>query len=68
MISCFLFWGFQYVAVKVDEKDFSDSGEILLTALFSSFFVYGAVTNNTENLAQKSETVYRFNYFHLNSG
>lgn len=38
VISCFLFWGFQDVAVKVNEKDFIDSGEILVTAIFSPHF------------------------------
>jgi len=65
VISCFLFWGFQDVAVKVNEKDFSDSGEILLTAMFSPLFLYEAVlwfnpaaaTNITENFAQRSEKV-----------
>lgn len=32
VISCFFFWGFQDVAVKVNEKNFSDSGEISLSS------------------------------------
>lgn len=66
VVSCFLFWGFQDVAVKVNEKDFSDSREILLTAIFSPHFLYGPATNITENFAQRSEMVYSLNYFRLN--
>lgn len=67
-MSCFLFWASQDVAVKINEKDFSDSGEILLTAIFSPHFLYGVDRSITENFAQRSEMVYSLNYFHLKSG
>lgn len=68
VISCFPFWGFQDVAVKVNEKNFSDSGEILIRAIFSPHFLYGAATSITGSFTQRFEVVYRLNYIHLNPG
>lgn len=39
VIIYFPFWGFQDVAVKVNEKDFSGSGEILIRAIFFPHFM-----------------------------